>query len=78
MLGSAAVDTISAYQPIKDGSSIVSEGDTFELGFFSPGESKNRYLGIWYMKISPLTVVWVANREKPIIDTSGMFELTKE
>ncbi|XP_023766974.1 G-type lectin S-receptor-like serine/threonine-protein kinase At4g27290 [Lactuca sativa] len=78
MSGSAAVDTISAYQPIKDGSSIVSEGDTFELGFFSPGESKNRYLGIWYMKISPLTVVWVANREKPIIDTSGMFELTKE
>ncbi|CAH1451209.1 unnamed protein product [Lactuca virosa] len=28
MSGSAAVDTISAYQPIKDGNSIVSEGET--------------------------------------------------
>ncbi|KAI7751296.1 hypothetical protein M8C21_028154 [Ambrosia artemisiifolia] len=49
----------------------------FELGFFSPGKSKNRYLGIWYKKISYRTVVWVANRNKPIADTSGMLKLSR-
>ncbi|KAI7751294.1 hypothetical protein M8C21_028152 [Ambrosia artemisiifolia] len=49
----------------------------FEFGFFSPGKSKNRYLGIWYKKISHGTVVWVANRNTPIVDTSGMLKLTR-
>ncbi|KDO74321.1 hypothetical protein CISIN_1g037240mg, partial [Citrus sinensis] len=39
----------------------------FELGFFSPGQSKSRYLGLWYRQ-SPDTVVWVANRDRPIFD----------
>ncbi|XP_042756030.1 G-type lectin S-receptor-like serine/threonine-protein kinase At4g27290 [Lactuca sativa] len=75
---SAAVDTISANQPIKDGKTIVSDGKMYELGFFSPGKSTNRYLGIWYKKISTGTVVWVANRETPISDTSGGFEVDRQ
>ncbi|KAM0062531.1 putative protein kinase RLK-Pelle-DLSV family [Helianthus debilis subsp. tardiflorus] len=76
--GCSAVDTISANQEIKDGkATLVSKGERFELGFFSPGKSKNRYLGIWYKKISYGTVVWVANRETPIADTSGMLKLTR-
>ncbi|KAJ9554617.1 hypothetical protein OSB04_018662 [Centaurea solstitialis] len=74
----AAVDTISTNHAIKDGDTIVSDGQMFELGFFSPGKSKNRYVGIWYKKISKRTVVWVANREKPIDDTTGVFEVSKE
>nr|GEU67964.1 hypothetical protein [Tanacetum cinerariifolium] len=66
------LDTISANQTIKDGQTVVSNGEMFELGFFSPGKSKKRYIGIWYKKISDGTVVWVANRETPINDTSGM------
>ncbi|KAF5777989.1 putative protein kinase RLK-Pelle-L-LEC family [Helianthus annuus] len=46
--------------------------------FFSPGKSKNRYLGIWYKKISYGTVVWVANRETPIADTSGLLKLSRQ
>ncbi|MFS7907343.1 putative non-specific serine/threonine protein kinase [Helianthus anomalus] len=38
----------------------------FEIGFFRPEKSMNRYLGIWYKKISTGTGVWVANRETPI------------
>ncbi|KAM0019392.1 putative protein kinase RLK-Pelle-DLSV family [Helianthus debilis subsp. tardiflorus] len=73
-----SLDTISTDQEIKDGkATLVSEGKMFELGFFSPGKSKNRYLGIWYKKISYGTVVWVANRETPIADTSGMLKLTR-
>ncbi|KAJ9554420.1 hypothetical protein OSB04_018465 [Centaurea solstitialis] len=78
LLRCAAVDTISTNHAIKDGDTIVSDGQMFELGFFSPGKSKNRYVGIWYKKISKRTVVWVANREKPIDDTTGVFEVSKE
>ncbi|KAJ9553821.1 hypothetical protein OSB04_017866 [Centaurea solstitialis] len=74
----SVVDTISRNQAIKDGDTIVSDGHMFELGFFSPGKSKNRYVGIWYKKISTGTVVWVANRETPINDTSGIFKVSSE
>ncbi|KAL8145935.1 hypothetical protein AgCh_003892 [Apium graveolens] len=66
-----SVDTIRANQTITDGNTIVSAGRKFELGFFSPGSSTNRYLGIWYM-MSKSTLVWVANRETPLNNTSGV------
>ncbi|WOG85014.1 hypothetical protein DCAR_0104200 [Daucus carota subsp. sativus] len=69
---SMAVDTIRAHQAIRDGETITSSGGEFELGFFSPGRSTYRYLGIWYKKISSGTVVWVANRNTPIMNTLGM------
>ncbi|CAN1747817.1 G-type lectin S-receptor-like serine/threonine-protein kinase RKS1 [Linum perenne] len=48
----------------------------FALGFFSPGSSSsNRYLGIWYHKVTVQTVVWVANRNTPINGTSGVLSL---
>ncbi|KAI3731013.1 hypothetical protein L1987_62196 [Smallanthus sonchifolius] len=74
---SARLDALYANQPIKDGKTIVSNGNIFELGFFSPGKSKNRYLGIWYKRISICTVVWVANRETPITDKSGLFKVSR-
>ncbi|XVE67272.1 hypothetical protein DITRI_Ditri08aG0147300 [Diplodiscus trichospermus] len=40
-----------------------------------PGSSKNRYVGIWYYQILEKTVVWVANRENPINDTSGILSI---
>nr|KYP35754.1 Putative serine/threonine-protein kinase receptor [Cajanus cajan] len=55
-----------------DGKTLVSKGGKFELGFFSPGSSQKRYLGIWYKNIRIQTVVWVANRENPINDSSGI------
>ncbi|KAL4580243.1 hypothetical protein LXL04_016429 [Taraxacum kok-saghyz] len=71
-----AVDTIHAGQTIKDGETIVSAQDSFELGFFSPVNSRNRYVGIWYKRISNRTVVWVANRNTPLTNTSGELSLT--
>ncbi|XP_059661596.1 G-type lectin S-receptor-like serine/threonine-protein kinase At4g27290 isoform X1 [Cornus florida] len=67
------LDTISITQSLTDGQTMVSADRTFELGFFSPSgtTSRNRYLGIWYKRISNGTVVWVANRDTPLIDTSG-------
>ncbi|KAD2805055.1 hypothetical protein E3N88_38432 [Mikania micrantha] len=71
-------DTIAAHQNISDGETIVSEDSKFELGFFSPGNSKDRYLGIWFKNTSPQTVVWVANRETPLTDNSGAVKLDNQ
>ncbi|KAL7216904.1 hypothetical protein ACSBR1_028765 [Camellia fascicularis] len=73
---SEAVDTITTIQLIRDNETIISSGGSFELGFFSPGSSKNRYLGIWYKTITTRTVVWVANRETPISNASGVLKVT--
>ncbi|XP_030932573.1 G-type lectin S-receptor-like serine/threonine-protein kinase At4g27290 isoform X2 [Quercus lobata] len=74
---SATIDTIIPSHSIRDGETLVSAGGTFELGFFSPGNSKGRYLGIWY-RISTDAVVWVANRETPIANRSGVLKVTNE
>ncbi|CAA7060798.1 unnamed protein product [Microthlaspi erraticum] len=58
-------------QSLKDGDVIFSEGKRFAFGFFSVGTSKLRYVGIWYAQVSEQTVVWVANRDHPVNDTSG-------
>jgi hypothetical protein len=74
---STTPDTITPSHPIRDdhGETLVSAGGTFKLGFFSPGSSKNRYVGIWYV-ISNQTVVWVANRETPLENHSGVLKVT--
>ncbi|XP_025825938.1 receptor-like serine/threonine-protein kinase SD1-8 [Panicum hallii] len=41
------------------------------MGFFSPGVSTKRYLGIWF-SVSRDAVCWVANRERPLNDNSGV------
>ena len=73
----AVEDSISLLQSIGDEKTIVSSGGSFELGFFSPGSSNNRYLGIWYTNIPVRTVVWVANRCKPIKGSSGLLMINR-
>ncbi|KAG4161485.1 hypothetical protein ERO13_D01G057900v2 [Gossypium hirsutum] len=70
-----ALNTITPGQSIKDGETLVSAGGSFELGFFGPKNSKSRYVGIWYKKVSTGTVVWVANRETPVSDASGVLSI---
>jgi hypothetical protein len=73
-----AIDTITSSQSITDHDYIISNGGAFKLGFFSPVNSTNRYLGIWYDKISVSKVVWVANREKPLKDSSGVLTISED
>ncbi|XP_050218673.1 G-type lectin S-receptor-like serine/threonine-protein kinase At4g27290 [Mercurialis annua] len=70
---SKAIDTISATQSIRNGGeTIVSAGGAFELGFISI--NSNTYLAVWFKKISHGTVIWVANRETPLSNSSGILE----
>ncbi|KAF7126645.1 hypothetical protein RHSIM_Rhsim11G0022400 [Rhododendron simsii] len=73
-----SIDTITPTQTIKDGDVLVSSGETFALGFFNPGNSSRRYVGIWYNKITEQTVVWVANRDSPINGTTGVLSFNQK
>ncbi|RWR88176.1 G-type lectin S-receptor-like serine/threonine-protein kinase [Cinnamomum micranthum f. kanehirae] len=70
-----SIDTITSFQSLRDGETIISAGENFVLGFFSPGNSTNRYVGIWYNKISDHMVVWTANRENPVRTSSGVLTI---
>ncbi|KAG8651672.1 hypothetical protein MANES_06G012001v8 [Manihot esculenta] len=73
----ASMDTIAINQTIEDGGFLISKENNFVLGFFSPGNSKYRYLGIWYYKVPEQTVVWVANRNHPINGSSGVLSFNQ-
>ncbi|KAF8766115.1 hypothetical protein HU200_007611 [Digitaria exilis] len=60
-------------QSISDGQILVSTNKNFMLGFFSPGASSYRYVGIWHND-SERRVVWVANRNNPIKDKLGILK----
>ncbi|XP_041023686.1 G-type lectin S-receptor-like serine/threonine-protein kinase At1g11410 [Juglans microcarpa x Juglans regia] len=71
-------DTITVSQPVTDGKVLVSHGKIFALGFFSPGMSTHRYVGIWYYSADPgqaKVYVWVANRDNPINNRSGVLSI---
>ncbi|KAG5551836.1 hypothetical protein RHGRI_010065 [Rhododendron griersonianum] len=62
-------DTISADQSLSGDQTLVSANGTFKLGFYKqPGNSSHYYICIVYNKISRQTIVWMANRDKPISD----------
>ncbi|ESQ28669.1 hypothetical protein EUTSA_v10018192mg [Eutrema salsugineum] len=52
---SSAVDTISADFTLSGDQTVVSSGETFEMG-------------MWYKQLPQRTVLWVANRDKPVTD----------
>ncbi|MQM13022.1 hypothetical protein Taro_045944 [Colocasia esculenta] len=68
-------DRLAAGESISGNETIVSAGQIFALGFFTPENSSadhRRYVGIWYHRLPGRTVVWVANRENPLADPAGV------
>ncbi|GAU51619.1 hypothetical protein TSUD_132320 [Trifolium subterraneum] len=72
------LDTITQSQSLQDGSTLLSKGGIFELGFFNLGNSTNRYVGIWYKNIPVRRVVWVANRDNPVKDNSSKLIISRD
>ena len=73
---SSARDTITSSQFIRDPEPISSGDSVFKLGFFSPQNSTNRYVGIWYL--SDTNVIWIANRNQPLLDSSGTVKISED
>ncbi|KAG7997844.1 hypothetical protein I3843_01G229900 [Carya illinoinensis] len=79
--GHSDTDVLAQGQKLRDGEHLVSADETFRLEFFSPGTSRNRYVGILYNIaddtdrvefVANKKVVWVANRDNPVADNSGV------
>ncbi|RDY02158.1 G-type lectin S-receptor-like serine/threonine-protein kinase, partial [Mucuna pruriens] len=75
---STSLDSLAVSQSFRDGETLVSAGGIIEVGFFGPENSTKRYLGIWYTNVSPCTVVWVANRNTPLENKSGVLKLNEK
>ncbi|KAE8687771.1 S-locus lectin protein kinase family protein, putative isoform 2 [Hibiscus syriacus] len=71
-----ARDNITEKSRLADGETLVSAGNRFELGFFSPSSISNvkRYVGIWYIS-NPKILVWVANGKNPVPDKTGVLSV---
>ncbi|MQM17128.1 hypothetical protein Taro_050095 [Colocasia esculenta] len=63
-------DSLAAGQFIKHNESLVSGQGSFRLGFFT-SRPNHTYLGVWYNRITVRTVVWVANRLRPLPDSTA-------
>ncbi|XP_022880258.1 G-type lectin S-receptor-like serine/threonine-protein kinase At4g27290 isoform X1 [Olea europaea var. sylvestris] len=73
----SALDILTSNATITNGKTLVSLGQSFELGFFSPSNSSKWYIGIWYKKF-PEVIVWVANRENPLGNSSGVLTISPD
>ncbi|MCD9642917.1 hypothetical protein HAX54_029966 [Datura stramonium] len=76
-IANASSDSISINQFLQDSETLVANNKRFKLGFFSPENSTNRYVGIMFTVQSP-SVIWVANRDKPLQDSSGTLTISED
>ncbi|CAI9299354.1 unnamed protein product [Lactuca saligna] len=73
-------DNITTGEFINDGPDYLeSSGKKFQMGFFPHGKAAEvrRYVGIWYT-MDPKTVVWVANRDTPVLDSTGILTVAED
>ncbi|KAL1289339.1 hypothetical protein AAHE18_20G050500 [Arachis hypogaea] len=72
-----SLDTINSSYILKPPQTLSSKDGMFHLGFFNltTNSSSSSYLGIWYITNPP--VVWVANRDQPIIGDASSVAVLK-
>ncbi|XP_040987332.1 G-type lectin S-receptor-like serine/threonine-protein kinase At1g11410 [Juglans microcarpa x Juglans regia] len=78
LFSSSSTEILIQNQSIKDGQTLISKEKNFFIGFFSPANSSYRYLGIWFAKVKEQTLVWVANRNDPFNDSSGILSINQD
>ncbi|GJZ03938.1 retrovirus-related pol polyprotein from transposon TNT 1-94 [Tanacetum coccineum] len=74
-----AKDNITTGEFINGVNYLKSPEKKFQMGFFSRviTSEVRRYVGIWYT-MDPKTVVWVANRDMPVLDSTGVFTVKED
>ncbi|RYR35889.1 hypothetical protein Ahy_A10g050984 isoform F [Arachis hypogaea] len=74
IIPSTSSDTLTGTQNLTTNQTLLSQNQSFVLGFFR-GSNTNYYLGIWYNNINPQTIIWVANRDNPIDNSTGYLKI---
>ncbi|GFP83944.1 receptor-like serine/threonine-protein kinase sd1-8 [Phtheirospermum japonicum] len=77
-LPTLSTNLISPTQFLTGDQVLVSSQQEFELGFFPSNNNNSWYIGICYTKISEKTVVWVANRDSPLRNPSGILKISPD
>ncbi|WVZ87300.1 hypothetical protein U9M48_033957 [Paspalum notatum var. saurae] len=77
----APPDTLVKGSNLTTDKTLVSANKSFTLGFFTRGDppaARRWYLGIWFTVTNSSTdaVFWVANRDRPLPDASGVLVVT--
>eukprot|EP00250_Pteridium_aquilinum_P015400 c22559_g1_i1 orf=162-2630(-) len=66
-LAASVGSSISLGSSLSHNQTILSPSGLFQFGFFSlDSSSSSMYLGVTYTSLTPLTAVWVANRDKAV------------
>ncbi|GLJ27329.1 hypothetical protein SUGI_0536370 [Cryptomeria japonica] len=71
-------DTLPLGASLAGKETLISKNGAFALGFFSPNGTNNWYIGIWFSQIPEKTVVWVANRETPVLSTPSVLNFSRD
>ncbi|KAJ1288306.1 hypothetical protein BS78_02G079200 [Paspalum vaginatum] len=71
MSSAASASTLTQSSTISGDQTLASPGNAFQLGLFAASNHSKWFLGIWFT-VSPDTVVWVANRDRPLNSSSGV------
>ncbi|PON78437.1 Bulb-type lectin domain containing protein [Parasponia andersonii] len=72
---SFALNTLKLGEVLQSNETLVSSNGVFELGVFSFKESSYKYLEVWFKNDTSKKVVWVANKEKPLVDSYRKFKI---
>ncbi|XP_040381833.1 receptor-like serine/threonine-protein kinase SD1-8 [Oryza brachyantha] len=71
----AGESTLTPSMTLAGDQRLVSPADIFRLGLFPAVNRSRWFLGIWFT-VSPDTVVWVANRDRPLSSPSGVLAIS--
>ncbi|VVB04394.1 unnamed protein product [Arabis nemorensis] len=78
MLLSVSYAAITPTSPLLIGQTLSSSSEVYQLGFFSPNNTHNQYVGIWLKATIPRVVVWVANRERPVTGSTANLTISSD
>ncbi|CAN6197539.1 unnamed protein product [Urochloa humidicola] len=70
----ASGSTLTQSVTLSGNQTLASPSDAFRLGLFPASNRSRWFLGIWFT-VSPDTVVWVANRDRPLSTSSAAVEV---
>ncbi|XP_042463299.1 receptor-like serine/threonine-protein kinase SD1-7 isoform X1 [Zingiber officinale] len=81
-LSSSSGDMMMGNSSLINNQTLISAGNLFGLGFFSPvNDSATAYIGIWYYNNPPTenkVEVWVANRNRSVNTSMASLNLTSD
>ncbi|XP_055961315.1 G-type lectin S-receptor-like serine/threonine-protein kinase At1g61390 isoform X2 [Mercurialis annua] len=74
----SVIYSVTSSREVTQEQTLSSPNHIFELGFFTPNNSHNQYVGIWYKEATPRTVIWVANRKNPVTGSSKSLTIGRD